>query len=76
MRHTTKTHEANQTVTSNPATLYSKDIQAFAVTKEYRQALRTKQTAKCANIREANKDLEAYFNFIDGAAKRNPYYEV
>lgn len=66
----------NEVKATNPALLYSKDIQAFAVVKEYRQAIRTEQAAKAQAIREANTDLVNYFAFIDNAVKANPYYEV
>lgn len=61
---------------TNPALLYSKDIQAFAVVKEYRQALRTEQASKAQKIREANTDLASYFAYVNDAVKKNPYYEV
>lgn len=75
MRHTTQKHEETKTAV-NPALLYQKDLQAFAAVKEYRQALRTAQTAKAQNIVEANLDLLPYFNFVNQAIRKNPYYEV
>lgn len=75
MRHTIKNHVLH-VETKNPATLYSKDLQAFAVTREYLQAIRTHQAGKASKIREANVDLLPYLNFIDGAFLKNPYYEV
>lgn len=75
MRFNYPKHEEAAT-TKNPATLYSKDIQAFAVTREYLQALRTTQVNKVKGIREANPDLIPYLTFIDSAFKVNPYYEV
>ena len=69
-------HEKNTIplATKNPSLLPSSDIQAFQVTREYLQALRTKQHNKVAKIREANPDLTEYFNHIDGGFTKNPYY--
>lgn len=75
MRTSIKEHKEVKTAV-NPALLYQKDLQAFAVVKEYRQALRTDQLSKALKIVEANVDLAPYFNFVNVAVRKNPYYEV
>ena len=75
MRHIVYHEKNTSTVEAkNPSLLTQQDVQAFAVTREYLQAVRTKQYNKVARIREANQDLTGYFNYIDFDYKKNPYY--
>jgi hypothetical protein len=62
--------------TKDPNELWGHDNQAFAVVREYLQAIRTDQTNKAAKIYSANVGLAPYLDFVRAARTKNPYYTL
>lgn len=60
----------------DPNELWGHDNQAFMVVREYLHAIRTDQTNKAAKIYATNQDLTEYFDFVQQARHKNPYYAL